>query len=126
MHFLVLSFSVSPLPCTKCCCQPDSSSRQSLDHLKSEAFTLIEASLSSNTRQTYGAAVRSLKQFRSEVNFPQIWPATVDHILCYIANMSRRTYSSSTVALHLSALARHHKVNCWLDPTDQSLVRKYM
>ncbi len=95
-----------------------------MDHLKSRAFTLIESSLSTSTRQTYAAALRSFQQFRTERNIPLSWPANVDTVLCYIAEMYEKSAASSTVALHLSALARHHKVNSWDDPTGHFLVRK--
>ncbi|XP_046337630.2 uncharacterized protein LOC124119225 [Haliotis rufescens] len=55
-----------------------------------------------------------------------IWPVPVDDILCYIASMSRKALASSTIANHLSALGRHHKINSWSDPTENFLVRKCM
>ncbi|XP_048246074.1 uncharacterized protein LOC125377251 [Haliotis rufescens] len=106
--------------------QTDTSAQKSVAYLKSEAFALIKASVSSNTQHTYAAALRSFDKFRHNHKIPLIWPVPVDDILCYIASMSRKAFASSTIAQHLSALGRHHKINSWSDPTENLLVRKCM
>lgn len=89
-----------------------------------ESQRLLEASMAKSSHSTYSRGVNSFDAFRVNVGFNQAWPAPVQHIVAFIAHMSLEGKAPSTINTYVSAISYNHKVNGWVDPTDNFIVHK--
>lgn len=62
--------------------------------------------------------------FRSKLGLNSLWPAPIDHIITFIANLSIEGKAPSTIATYTSAIAYVHKLNNWPDPCDNFIIVK--
>ncbi|KAJ8322171.1 hypothetical protein KUTeg_000642 [Tegillarca granosa] len=53
-----------------------------------------------------------------------LWPAPLDHIMLFIAYLSRQSRTASTISSYMAALSFIHKINNWSDPSHTFLVTK--
>ncbi|KAJ8304431.1 hypothetical protein KUTeg_018014 [Tegillarca granosa] len=53
-----------------------------------------------------------------------LWPAPLDHIMLFIAYLSRQSRTASTISSYMAALSFIHKINNWSDPSHSFLVTK--
>jgi hypothetical protein len=100
-------------PCA--CCQ-----HRSAFEITGDVHAYVLAADRDNTVRSYAAALR---------NFETVWkgmlPATVDTVARYLAEHAS-LYRTSTLRLHLAALARCHVDNGFADPTRSPLVHKVL
>lgn len=95
-----------------------------MEDLEAETQRLLEASMAKSTRDTYKRGVSNFEVFRNELNLRFEWPAPLRHVTAFIAQLSIQGKSSSTINTYISALAYVHKINGWIDPTDNFIVKK--
>ena len=76
-----------------------------LEPFMSEAKSLLEASMSSNTWNTYSSGVDSFKRFRTLYNLSPLWPPPVEHFTNFITYMSYSSYSQATIRAYVSGLS---------------------
>ncbi|XP_053386966.1 uncharacterized protein LOC128550923 isoform X1 [Mercenaria mercenaria] len=94
--------------------------------VEGEIDRLISASLSQNTQKRYRSAIESFTNFCINSYVELNWPPTVEQITEYIAFMSLRQYSHSSVNCHISAISYVNKLNGLLDNTKQFIVRSML
>ena len=92
--------------------------------LELEAQRLLQASLAMSSHVTYRRGVNNFEDFRVSKGINGIWPAPSMHLIAFIAHMSLQGMASSTIDTYVSAVAYVHKVNNWVDPSDNFVVRK--
>ncbi|VDI71062.1 Hypothetical predicted protein [Mytilus galloprovincialis] len=102
----------------------DSNSRPSLDVLEIELNHLLTSSMAQKTWKTYNTAVESFKIFRSAYNLHDIWPAPLSDLIFYIAFLSFKGLSASTVLTYMSGISYQHKIQDLTDSTKSFLVGK--
>ncbi|CAC5380841.1 unnamed protein product [Mytilus coruscus] len=86
-------------------CKPIHDSGPPLERLKDEADLLLKCSMAPNSWKTYKTAVECLKKFRIIYNYRDIWPVPIDEIAQFIAYLSYKGFSASTVSTYISGLA---------------------
>jgi len=82
--------------------------------------------VSKNTLQVYENAVQSFNQFRLEFQIELKWPPPIDHIINYVAYLSKKRYSSTTVKTYLSGINYKLKINNWADYTNSFVLQKML
>ena len=105
-------------------CKPILDSGPSLECLKDEADLLLKCSMAPNSWKTYKTAVECLKKFRIIYNNRDIWPVPIDEIAQFIAYLSYKGFSASTVSTYISGLAHTHKINNVTDNTKSFIICK--
>ncbi|XP_069104712.1 integrase/recombinase xerD homolog isoform X1 [Argopecten irradians] len=100
--------------------------KPSMGNLQLEIETLIQGSLSNNTKQAYSTGLSSFKKFRELYRLSEMWPVPINHLLQYVAYLSISGASPSTTQTYLSGISYHHKIKGWGDPAKQFLVQKVM
>ena len=71
----------------------------------SGANSLLEASMSSNTWNTYSNGVESFKRCRTLYNQSPLWPPPVENFTNFNAYMSYSSYSQATIRAYVSGLS---------------------
>ena len=97
-----------------------------MDHLRVEASRLLDCSIADNTKRAYSSALRDFLKFRMDHDLPDEWPFPIIHIVQYIAYMSLNNKAASTVAVHISAISREHKLRGMSDPSSHFIVQKML
>ena len=92
--------------------------------LATEIDDLVESSIASNTWKVYKTAVDSFQNFRQLYDMSQSWPAPLNDILFYIAYLSHKNHSPSTVVTYISGLSHFHKLHNFPDNTQVFVVGK--
>ncbi|CAG2209864.1 unnamed protein product [Mytilus edulis] len=105
-------------------CKPTHDSGPSMESLKDEADLLLKCSMASNSWKTYKTAVECFKKFRFIYNYRDIWPVPIDEIAQFIAYLSYKGFSASTVSTYISGLAHTHKINNITDNTKSFIISK--
>lgn len=95
-----------------------------MEALESEVNVLIKSSLAPNTWKTYNSAVQSLGNFRLLYDLPDIWPVPLYDLIQYIAYMSYKSISASTVNSYISGISYVHKLYSMEDHTKSFFVAK--
>ncbi|CAG2195652.1 unnamed protein product [Mytilus edulis] len=85
---------------------------------------LLKCSMAPNSWKTYKTAVECLKKFRIIYNNRDIWPVPIDEIAQFIAYLSYKGFSASTVSTYISGLAHTHKINNVTDNTKSFIICK--
>lgn len=80
--------------------------------------------MAQKTWKTYNTAVESFKNFRSAYNLHDIWPAPLSDLIFYIAFLSFKGLSASTVLTYMSGISYQHKIQDLTDSTKSFLVGK--
>jgi site-specific recombinase XerC len=95
-----------------------------MEPIEREMSRLLDSSLAKNTRLAYKNSVDNFMSFRFKFGLGYTWPASCQQIAAYIAYLSLQGFSASTICSRLSGIAFLHKVNGWIDPSDNFLVKK--
>lgn len=90
----------------------------------SEANSLLEASMSSNTWNTYSNGVESFKRFRTLYSLSPLWPPPVKHFTNFVAYMSYSSYSPATIRAYVSGLSFVLKSRGFEDTTQSFIIQK--
>ncbi|KAJ8300326.1 hypothetical protein KUTeg_021845 [Tegillarca granosa] len=69
-------------------------------------------------------AINQFRKFRAMAALGDLWPAPLDHIMLFIAYLSRQSRTASTISSYMAALSFIHKINNWSDPSHTFLVTK--
>ncbi|KAJ8320014.1 hypothetical protein KUTeg_001601 [Tegillarca granosa] len=85
---------------------------------------LIALSISQSTKAAYKTAINQFRKFRAMAALGDLWPAPLDHIMLFIAYLSRQSRTASTISSYMAALSFIHKINNWSDPSHTFLVTK--
>lgn len=104
-------------PFTRITALPHSSDTPPMGHLEAKALMLLHNSLYDNEYQAYMSALELFKGFRAQYSFCESWPASVDHLLHYIAFLSLRRYAYRTMCLYINAISQFHKIRGHQDTT---------
>ena len=68
----------------------------------------------------------SFREFRVKFGLPDIWPASLYDVLCFIAYLFKDGLSHSSINCYLSGLSFFHKMNNFMDNTQTFVVRKML
>lgn len=80
--------------------------------------------MAQSTWKTYKTAAESFNMFRSHYNLQEIWPVPLNDLIYYIAYLSLKGFSVSTVTTYISGISYLHKIRCLQDNTKSFLVTK--
>lgn len=95
-----------------------------MEALNKETQRLLEAALAKSTHVTYNRGINNFEEFRDNLGLGRVWPSPTKHIVAYISHLSLDGKSPSTISTSTAAIAYVHKINGWVDPTDNFVVRK--
>lgn len=87
---------------------------------------LLQNSVSGNTNNVYENALNSFENFRSEFEMGCIWPPPIEHIINFIAYLSKMGYSATTAKTYISGINHKLKINNWGSCTDYFIVEKML
>ena len=73
---------------------------------------------------TYRRGVESFDLFRQCLGVTCAWPAPIPHVIAFLSHLSIEGKAPSTIGTYLASIAFVHKVNGWIDPTDNFVVKK--
>ena len=97
-----------------------------LDSLNEEVNFLINMSTASGSWKTYKTAADSLENFRKIYKMNPIWPVPVEMLAQFIAYLSYKGLTASTVSTYISGLSHVHKMNGLHDSTKFFLISKML
>ena len=100
--------------------------RPSLETLKTEIDSLVNASMAYSTWKTYKTVDESFQSFRKLNNLKDTWPTPLYDLLFYIAYMSHTGLSASTITAYISGIRTMHKLNGQTDNMKSFLVSKIL
>jgi hypothetical protein len=75
-----------------------------------EIGRLVDASMASNTKDTYTVGLDSFQAFRVEYNFDLIWPPPPSHIVLFVAYLSLKGKAHSTARCYVAAIGFRCKI----------------
>ncbi|XP_056001729.1 uncharacterized protein LOC130048715 [Ostrea edulis] len=101
-------------------------SPRNLASLSQEANRLFQASVAPKTRQTYNTAYEIFNQFRYHLQLPVIWPAPLEHIVQFLAYLSLKGRSPSSLRTYISGLSHIFKIQGMADNTKSFMVAKIL
>lgn len=87
---------------------------------------LLHNSMASSSWHTYQGAIQSLHTFTSLYDLPSALPLQPVTIALYLSYLHGKSYSPSTLATHVSAIAFVHKMYGLQDPTNTFMIQKVM
>ena len=99
------------------------------DHLaatSSEINRLVSASFAPTTKVAYELGVGLFDRFRASHGLPLVWPSPPQHVVHFAASLSLSGKALGTVRTYLAGVGTKHKLNGWVDPTDNFLLRKLL
>ena len=91
--------------------------------LELQAQRLLQASLAQSTWVSYRRSIAKFEDFRRCRNLGGDWPVLNRDLAAYNALMTVERRASSSVCSLLSAVSFVHKINGWVDPTANFLVK---
>ena len=97
-----------------------------MDIIDKEIGNLINMSMAAGSWKTYGTAVCSFNNFRKLYRLDLIWLAPLDSLAQFIAYLSHKGMSASTVATYISGLSHCHKLNDLQDNTQSFIIKKLL
>ena len=92
--------------------------------LEIEGRKLLRSAKAPKTTRTYEGAMKCFEEFRLMHGIDDQFPIASSNISLFIAFLSIRGYAASTVATYISAIGYYHKVNGFIDPTDNFVIRE--
>lgn len=95
-----------------------------MEDLDTEAQRLLHASLAKSTHSTYNRGIDNFEKFRMVLGLQNVWPAPVQHVINYVSHLSLQGKAPSTIDTYIAALAYIHKINGWINPTDNFIIKK--
>ena len=93
-------------------------------YLEIEGRKLLRSAKAPKTTRTYEGAMKCFEEFRLMHGIDDQFPIASSNISLFIAFLSIRGYAASTVATYISAIGYYHKVNGFIDPTDNFVIRE--
>ena len=91
-----------------------------------EANEIFQASLSTNTWNSYETGMSAFNIFRKNYNLDVIWPPPVNHISSFIAFLAYNSYTPSTAKTYVSALSFSLKCKGLQDTTQHFIVKQML
>ena len=91
-----------------------------------EANEIFQASLFTNTWNSYETGMSAFKKFRKNYNLDVIWPPPVNHISSFIAFLAYNSYTPSTTKTYVSALSFSLKCKGLQDTTQHFIVKQML
>ena len=88
-----------------------------------EANAIFQASLSTNTWNSYETGISAFNKFRENYNLDVIWPPP-NHISNFIAFLAYNSYMPSTAKTYVSALSFSLKCKGLQDTTQHFIVKQ--
>lgn len=104
----------------------ENSRRFSRDCIRAEIEHLTLSSLAPNTKLVYSNGLNAFTKFRNQYNLKSIWPPPIDQLRTFVANLSLKITSHSTVSCYLSAVGFQCKLMDVMDTTQIFLLRKML
>ena len=92
--------------------------------LSQEVSRLVKNSMAENTWKAYKIGTSKLQQFRQEYQLANTYPVPVEQLLNFIAFLSIKNISASSIALYLSGISHLHKSGNMVDTTKFFMVCK--
>lgn len=74
----------------------------------------------------YENAITSFSNFRRSFGIEEIWPPTIDHLINYVAYLSKTGYSAKTARTYLSGVNYKMKINNWYDYSESFILEKML
>lgn len=87
---------------------------------------LLQNSVSKNTMNVYETALSSFTSFRTSFQIEDTWPPPLDHLINYIAFLSKKGYSYKTAKSYLSGINYKMKINNWNDYSGSFILGKML
>lgn len=97
-----------------------------MDDINTRASILLEKSMAVQTQNTYQAAISLLQKFQNLYNLSTAWPLSIEQIVQFLAFLSLKNLSPSTIITYLSGLSYHHKIRGLKDNTKSFIVSKVL
>lgn len=94
--------------------------------LITEVDRLLTNSMAPASWSTYENALCQFQSYQIQYGFPNVWPIPVPQICNFIAFLSLRQISSSTITTYVSAISYFHKIKEMSDPTKNVVVSKLL
>lgn len=88
-----------------------------------EISSLIEASLASNTKDTYSIGLQCFESFRDEYKLDKSWPPPFSHIILFMAYLSLKGKAYKTVNCYLAAITFRCKI---IEPQGQNFKNHFL
>jgi hypothetical protein len=88
-----------------------------------EANEIFQASISTNTWNSYETGMSAFNKFRKNYNLDVIWPPPVNPISSLIALLAYNSYTPSTAKTYVSALSFSLKCKGLQDTTQHFIVK---
>ena len=86
---------------------------------------MLSAAISVNSQSTYASGWRAFNRFRQQsLSSPLHVPASVNEICQFVAWLSLKGMSPSTISTYMSSVSYVHKLSGWDDPTKEFVVSK--
>lgn len=83
-------------------------------------------SLAKNTHRNYSQGIKVFERFCLESQIQSPWPPTTDTITAFVASMSLKGYSHSTINGYISSISYKCKLNGIVDNTKQFVVKSLL
>lgn len=80
--------------------------------------------MANNTWKIYNTAIESFNAFRRLYNLDQAWPASIEHLAHFIAYLSHKGLSVSTVVTYISGISHFQKLHNFNDSTKSFIITK--
>lgn len=90
----------------------------------SEVKRLVSAAFAPSTQVAYRQGVHLFEKFRSTHGVPLEWPTCQQHVIHFAAHLSLAGKAPATIRAYIAGISCKHKLNGWVDPTDNFLLRK--
>lgn len=82
--------------------------------------------MSDNSHRSQHTGLNSFRTFMASINCTHCWPAKEVDIIRFISYLSLEGKRFNTIKSYVSALAIHHKINGWPDPTKSFVISKLL
>lgn len=86
----------------------------------------MSAAFAPSTQSAYETGLRQLADFRATHGLLLEWPVPTNHLIYFVANMSLEGKSYQTAKTYLAGISTTHRLNGWVDSTNNFLLKKLM
>jgi hypothetical protein len=97
-----------------------------LEPFEDEVKSLLKKSVSKSTWNVYENAIQSFERFRNQFGIENIWSPPIDHLINYIAFLSKKGYSPATAKSYISGISYKIKINNLEDRTQSFILKKML